>query len=69
MTDDRQALQVHWNLPPGPTVTRCPECFGGGSVMVERSYAGSDGVGTARVPRVCTGCGGKGTFPGMQPPV
>jgi DnaJ-class molecular chaperone len=69
MTDDRQAVQVDWNLPPGPTTTRCPECLGQGSVLVERSYAASDAVGTMRVPACCTGCRGRGSFPGMQPPV
>jgi hypothetical protein len=69
MTDHRPALRIDWNLPPGLTTTRCPDCLGQGSVMVERSYAASDGVGMIRVPAECKGCRGKGSFPGMQPPV
>ena len=68
MSDERRAPQVDWNLPPGPTVTRCPECAGEGAVMVERRYAARDEVGTLHVPAQCRGCRGTGTFPGMRPP-
>jgi DnaJ-class molecular chaperone len=68
MAGERLAFQINWNLPPGQLTTRCPECLGQGSVMVERSYSAADGVGTIRVPAQCKGCRGKGTFPGMQPP-
>lgn len=68
MTDKGLAFQIDWNLPPGLVSTRCPECLGQGSVMMERSYSATDGVGTIRVPAQCKGCRGKGTFAGMQPP-
>jgi DnaJ-class molecular chaperone len=69
MTDDRQALQVNWNRPPGNVSTRCPECLGHGSVVVEQCYSGAHRTASLSVPVECGGCGGAGTFPGMQPPV
>jgi hypothetical protein len=69
MTDDRRALQVDWNKPPGQVTTRCPECLGNGSVLVERCYSAAAGAGTLSAPVQCRGCGGLGVFSGMQPPV
>ncbi|OLT13838.1 hypothetical protein BJF78_21025 [Pseudonocardia sp. CNS-139] len=69
---DRPAIRrnrTNWNLPPGQITTRCADCVGEGVVITERAYASGDEGGIVRVPAQCRSCRGRGSFPGMQPPV